>query len=108
MRVPYFVFVFSMFIYETTGVSKSGEEVKDFGTKYQISVRKAQLDGCWHSQRRIQDFPKVGALAGEGGNIPNFPQNCMKLKEFGRPSCPPLRSATDILFLPLLEKVGEK
>ena len=37
-------------------------------------------------QRRIQDFP--GGGGGGGANIrfcQNFPKNCMKLKEFGRP-----------------------
>ena len=40
---------------------------------------------------RIQDFPEVGA--------PNFPKNCMKLKEFGQggvphaPLDPPLQGA---------------
>ena len=40
-------------------------------------------------QLRIQDFPEEGAptLQGGGGRqhtiLPNFPKNCMKLKEFG-------------------------
>ena len=48
-------------------------------------------------QWRIQDFPQVGAWTLQGHIVlRNFPQNCMKLKEFGRlggggdmrPSCP--------------------
>ena len=33
----------------------------------------------------IQDFPEVGAptLGGQHTILPNFPHNCMKLKEFG-------------------------
>ena len=50
-------------------------------------------------QRRIQDFPEVGAPTPQGRRqhtiLPNFPKNCMKLKEFGPPwgvypYCPPL------------------
>ena len=48
-------------------------------------------------QWRIQDFPEVGApISWRGGGrrrqhtiLPNFPKNCMKLKEFG-PGDPPL------------------
>ena len=39
-------------------------------------------------QWRIQDFPEEGAptLGGRQHTIlPNFPKNCMKLKEFGPP-----------------------
>ena len=37
-------------------------------------------------QWRIQDFPEGGREPSRGGvNTPNFPENCMKLKEFGRP-----------------------
>ena len=42
-------------------------------------------------QWRIQDFPEEGAptLRGGGGRqhtiLPNFPKNCMKLKEFEPP-----------------------
>ena len=39
------------------------------------------------SQWRIQDFPEEGAPTLQGGRqhtiLPNFPKNCMKLKEFG-------------------------
>ena len=40
-------------------------------------------------QWRIHDFPEVGGANPRGGGwrqhkiLPNFPQNCMKLKEFG-------------------------
>ena len=38
-------------------------------------------------QWRIQDFPEEGAPTLQGGRqhtiLPNFPKNCMKLKEFG-------------------------
>ena len=66
-----------------------------------------------HQQCRIADFPEVGSptLPGRGGGrrqhtiLPNFPKNCMKLKEFGRgergwgahPSHP-LRSAIKMRF----------
>ena len=40
-------------------------------------------------QWRIQDFPEEGAPTPQGGrqhtNLPKFPKNCMKLKEFGPP-----------------------
>ena len=40
-------------------------------------------------QWRIQDFPEVGEPTLQGGRqhtiLPNFPKNCMKLKEFGPP-----------------------
>ena len=40
-------------------------------------------------QWRIQDFPEEGAPTLRGGRqhtiLPNFPKNCMKLKEFGPP-----------------------
>ena len=37
-------------------------------------------------QWRIQDFPEGGREPSRGGvNMPNFPENCMKSKEFGRP-----------------------
>ena len=42
-----------------------------------------------HLQRRIQDFPRGGRQLPRGGRqhtiLPNFPENCMKSKEFGRP-----------------------
>ena len=51
-------------------------------------------------QWRIQDFPEGGRERSRGGvNTPNFPENCMKSKEFGRPGggraslTPPPRSA---------------
>ena len=53
-----------------------------------------------HDQWRIWDFPEVRASTLQGCGVPNFPKNCMKLKEFGpgggsmRSLCP-LRSATD-------------
>ena len=41
------------------------------------------------SQWRIQDFPEEGAPTLQGGRqhtiLPNFPKNCIKLKEFGPP-----------------------
>ena len=38
------------------------------------------------TQWRIQDFPEGGREPSRGGvNTPNFPENCMKSKEFGRP-----------------------
>ena len=52
-------------------------------------------------QWRIQDFPEGGREPSRGGvNTPNFPENCMKSKEFGRPggACvphAPPRSAND-------------
>ena len=59
-----------------------------------------------YTQWRIQDFPEEGATTLQGGRqhtiLPNFPKNCMKLKEFGPPGgaskillC---RSATDTLW----------
>ena len=38
-------------------------------------------------QWRIQDFPEGGGREPSRGgvNTPNFPENCMKSKEFGRP-----------------------
>ena len=56
-------------------------------------------------QWRIQDFPEMGPEPSRGGvNTPNFPENCMKSKEFGRPGggraslTPPPRSANDKVF----------
>ena len=41
---------------------------------------------CHCPQWRIQDFPEGGREPSRGGvNTPNFPENCMKSKEFGRP-----------------------
>ena len=44
---------------------------------------------CSIMQWRIQDFPEEGAPTLQGGRqhtiLPNFPENCMKLKEFGPP-----------------------
>ena len=46
----------------------------------------------------IRAVADPGFPQGEGANSPNFPKNCMKLKEFGLlgGACPshPLRSAT--------------
>ena len=81
--------------------------LKIFGTKYRIPVHKAQWDWVSAFSAADRGFPQGGGTSRRGSNIPNFPKNCMKLKECGRPSCP-LKSTTDILFLPLLEKVGEK
>ena len=54
-------------------------------------------------QRRMQDFPKGGTNSPGGRQhtiLPNFPENCMNQKEFGRPGgCTPLaapKSATDV------------
>ena len=58
-------------------------------------------------QWRIQDFPEEGGANSPGGRqhmtLPYFPENCMKLKEFGpqgvslvAPLDPPLN--TDDLF----------
>ena len=51
----------------------------------------------WNSKWRIQDFPEEGAPTPWGRQhtiLPNFPKNCMKLKEFGSgggvPRAPPL------------------
>ena len=41
--------------------------------------RKNCIGAVGYFQWRIQDFP------GGGVNTPNFPENCMKSKEFGRP-----------------------
>ena len=42
---------------------------------------------CYRPQWRIQDFPEEGAPTLQGGCqhtiLPNVPQKCMKLKEFG-------------------------
>ena len=52
-------------------------------------------------QWRIQDFPEEGAPTPRGGRqntiLPNFPKNCMKLKEFGPPGgrAPPLDPPLD-------------
>ena len=44
---------------------------------------------CFAMQWRIQDFPEEGAPTPQGGRqhmiLPIFPENCMKLKEFGPP-----------------------
>ena len=40
------------------------------------------------NQWQIQDFPQVGRQPSRGRQhtiLPNFPTNCMKLKEFGPP-----------------------
>ena len=58
--------------------------------------------GLFYHQWRIQDFPEGGGREPSRGgvNTPNFPENCMKSKEFGRPggACvphAPPRSAND-------------
>ena len=52
-----------------------------------------------HFQWRILDFPAVEAptVQGEGEHTisPNFPKNCMKLKEFGRGGDAPLMTSLD-------------
>ena len=62
-----------------------------------------QITFTWLLQRQIQDFPGGGANSPGGGRqhtiLPNFPKNCMKLKEFGCPGgarapCAPPKSAT--------------
>ena len=110
MRALYFILVFSIFIYVTTSVSKSGEEVQDLWNKiwYSIVFPKQSWTGCWYSQRQSQDFPEVGvpALGGGGSKhtiLPNFPTNCMKLKELGCPS-PPLAPPLIYYFYPFLKK----
>ena len=68
-------------------------------------------------QWRIQDFPEVRApsLWGEGGRqytiLPNFPKNCMKLKEFGPQRggmslSPPLDPPMDKCCVPLVCALG--
>ena len=55
-------------------------------------------------------FPRGGSANSRGGhqhtNLPYFPEKCMKLKEFGppggRPSRPPLRSATALQIITYL------
>ena len=53
-------------------------------TCIELFVRTAHVGT---SQWRMQDFPEVGVptLQGEGQHkiLPDFPKNCMKLKEFG-------------------------
>ena len=56
-------------------------------------------------------FPRGGGANSPGGRqhtiLPNFPKNCMKLKEFGprgRPSRPPLRSSTGYLICSCVQK----
>ena len=48
-----------------------------------MDVAKGIIPDQW----RIQDFPEEGAPTLQGGRqhtiLPNFPKNCMKLKEFG-------------------------
>ena len=57
-----------------------------------------------HLQQWIQNFPREGANSPGGCQhmiLPNFPENCMKSKEFGHPGgvCPlhPSKSATDLV-----------
>ena len=56
-------------------------------------VDKTSVD--YQYQWRIQDFPEVGRQLSEGRGgcqhniLPNFPKNCMKLKEFGPPGSVP-------------------
>ena len=55
---------------------------KKFSSKFRFLAK------CHWPQRRIQDFPSGGANSPGGRQytiLPNFPENCMKLKEFGRP-----------------------
>ena len=58
------------------------------------------ISGSNIHQWRIQDFPKEGVPTPQGGHqhtiLPNFPQNCMKLKEFGPPGA-------HVLLTPLLD-----
>ena len=44
MRLPSFILVFSMFIYATTGVSKSGEEVKDLWNKISYTSSQSSVE----------------------------------------------------------------
>ena len=43
MRVPSFILVFSIFIYGNTGVSKSGEDVKDLWNKISYSSSQSSV-----------------------------------------------------------------
>ena len=60
------------------------------------------------SQWRIQDFPEGGREPSRGGvNTPNFPENCMKSKEFGRPgggACVPHAPLDPPMFLMMISK----
>ena len=67
---------------------------------FTLENNKIQNEVQW----RIQDFPEGGVNPPGGGvNTPNFPENCMKSKEFGRPGgacvphAPPPRSANEVV-----------
>ena len=79
-----------------------------FGTKYHISVLKTQLD--WVSAFSAADprFPIGGGASRGGGQHTKFPQKLHEIERMWTSLVSPLKSVTDILFLPLLEKVGEK
>ena len=65
-------------------VSQRCQLCKEIVTK-QVEHRHVLLYLCL-LQWRIQDFPEGGREPSRGGvNTPNFPENCMKSKEFGRP-----------------------
>ena len=80
MRVPYFILVFSMFIYTTTGVSKSGEEGGDLWNKISYSIRKAQLDGVSAFSAADPGFSRGGGASGGGGQHTKFPQKLHEIK----------------------------
>ena len=60
----------------------------NLATEQSLNCHSSNFDKVSQIQWRIQDFPEVGApiLWGRGCRhtiLPNFPKNCMKLKEFG-------------------------
>ena len=85
---------------KNSGGSRRGREGVNppcHGTK-KIQKKMATIDGhfdfmflseVYRSQWRIQDFRRGGGANSPGGRqhtiLPNFPKNCMKLKEFGPP-----------------------
>ena len=85
-------------------------KVTSSSTKFWSQIK----DTDSYSQWRIQDFPEGGREPSRGGvNTPNFPENCMKSKEFGRPGGgvrpsrppldPPMTAQHFQLFLHLLK-----
>ena len=78
MRVPPFILVFSMVIFATTGVSKSGEEVKDLWNKISYSIRKAG----WVSAFSAADpgFPRGGGASQGRGQNTKFPPKLLEIE----------------------------
>ena len=70
------------------GGTRDGVQFLSFSCSFYQNFRQTRM----HSSGGSRIFPRGGREPSRGGvNTPNFPENCMKSKEFGRPGggvCP--------------------